>query len=227
MKKLVFSLLMVLCMPLMVKAVSVDVSSGDMSLTLPDEWYVFTRDNIEGNTELEELGLTYEFMNDLMNENDMYVDAFDDDEEFIVSIVDVEDVGNLNDYFDSEIEDLALEIQNVAGADGYELYENDYKFIYLEYMDAGYYIINYYTIIADRAYTFTIQKEMEFSETEKDSYRNIIDSVHFDNYVAVDNDKETLVVTIGIGLVVVLGIVAVVVAKVKGKDNIDNSQENV
>lgn len=227
MKKLVFSLLMVLCMPLMVKAVSVDVSSGDMSLTLPDEWYVFTRDNIEGNTELEELGLTYEFMNDLMNENDMYVDAFDDEEEFIVSIVDVEDVGNLNDYFDSEIDDLALEIQNVSGADGYELYENDYKFIYLEYMDAGYYIINYYTIIADRAYTFTIQKEMEFSETEKDSYRNIIDSVHFDNYVAVDNDKETLVVTIGIGLVVVLGIVAVVVAKVKGKDNIENSQENV
>ncbi len=227
MKKVVFSLLMFLGLPLMVQAAIIDVPSADMSLTLPDEWYVFTRDNIEGNTELEELELTYDFMNDLMNENDMYVDAFDDEEEFIVSVVPVEDVGNLNDYFDSEIEDLAVEIQGIAGADGYELYENDYKFIYLEYMDAGYYIINYYTIIADRAYTFTIQKEAEFTDNEKNSYKNIIDSVHFDNYIAVDNSKETLVVAIGIGLVVVLGIAAVIIAKVKGKDNIENSQENV
>ena len=134
MKKIVFSLLVLLVMPLMVSAASVDVPSADMSLNIPDEWYVFTRENIENNPDLDELDLTYEFMNELMNENDMYVDAFDDEEEFIVSVVDVEDVGNLNDYFDSEIEDLAVEIQSIAGADSYELYENDYKFIYLEYM---------------------------------------------------------------------------------------------
>ena len=123
MKKIVFCLLVLLVMPLMVSAVSVDVPSADMSLNIPDEWYVFTRENIENNPDLDELDLTYEFMNELMNENDMYVDAFDDEEEFIVSVVDVEDVGNLNDYFDSEIEDLAVEIQSIAGADSYELYE--------------------------------------------------------------------------------------------------------
>lgn len=100
MKKIVFSLLVLLVMPLMVSAASVDVPSADMSLNIPDEWYVFTRENIENNPDLDELDLTYEFMNELMNENDMYVDAFDDEEEFIVSVVDVEDVGNLNDYFD-------------------------------------------------------------------------------------------------------------------------------
>ena len=227
MKKIVFSLLVLLVMPLMVSAVSVDVPSADMSLNIPDEWYVFTRENIENNPDLDELDLTYEFMNELMNENDMYVDAFDDEEEFIVSVVDVEDVGNLNDYFDSEIEDLAVEIQSIAGADSYELYENDYKFIYLEYMDAGYYIINYYTIIADRAYTFTIQKETEFTSAEKDSYKTIIDSVNFDNYVGVDNSKETLVVAIGLGLVVALGVAAVIIAKVKGKNEVKESKENV
>lgn len=94
-------------------------------------------------------------------------------------------------------------------------------------MDAGYYIINYYTIIADRAYTFTIQKETEFTSAEKDSYKTIIDSVNFDNYVGVDNSKETLVVAIGLGLVVALGVAAVIIAKVKGKNEVKESKENV
>lgn len=227
MKKIVLSLLMLFIIPVLTKAEQVDVSSAGFSLNLPDEWYVFTRENIKNNSELEELDLTYDFMNDLMNENDMYVDAFDDDEEFITSVVDIEDVGNLNDYFDSEIEDLALEIQSIAGADSYELYENDYKFIYLEYMDAGYYIINYYTIIADRAYTFTIQKETEFTSAEKEAYKAIIDSIHFDNYVAVDNSKEMIVVIAGVGLVLVLGIGAIIISKVKDKNNLKNSKKNV
>lgn len=53
MKKIVFSLLVLLVMPLMVSAASVDVPSADMSLNIPDEWYVFTRENIENNPDLD------------------------------------------------------------------------------------------------------------------------------------------------------------------------------
>ena len=52
---------------------------------------------------------------------------------------------------------------------------------------------------------------------------DIVKSIHFDNYKAEDN-KEMLVVAIGVGLVVVLGVVALVIAKVKDKNE---SKENV
>ena len=42
-------------MPLMVKAQSFDVPSADMTLDIPVSWYVFTRDNLEGNSDLEDL----------------------------------------------------------------------------------------------------------------------------------------------------------------------------
>lgn len=227
MKKFVFGLLLVLLMPMVALATEVDIVSADMTIDLPDDWYVFTRENIENNSKLEELGLTYDFMEDLMYGNDMYLDAISDEEEFVISVLAVSGVGNLNDYFDSEVEDLAKEIQEDIGLAEYELYNNDYKYVYLEYMDAGYYIINYYTIIADRAYTFTFQKETEFTNEEKETYKEIVDSVKFDKYVPLDNNKEIIVVAAGIGLVVVLGIVAVIVAKIKGNESKKESKENV
>lgn len=51
--------------------------------------------------------------------------------------------------------------------------------------------------------------------------------MNFDNYVGVDNSKETLVVAIGLGLVVALGVAAVTIAKVKGKNEVKESKENV
>ena len=67
MKKIVFSLLVLLVMPLMVSGASVDVPSADMSLNIPDEWYVFTRENIENNPDLDELDLTVNTYDDLKN----------------------------------------------------------------------------------------------------------------------------------------------------------------
>lgn len=233
MKKIVVGLMALLLMPLVTLATEVDIASADMSIDLPDDWYIFTRENIENNADLEELGLTYDFMKDMMDSNDMYLDAFNEEEEFIISILEVSDVGNMNDYFDSEVEDLAKEIQEDIGSDIAEIYDNGYKFIYFEYMDAGYYIINYYTIVDDRAYTFTFQKETEFTEDEKDSYKKMVDSVKFDKYKPEDKSKETVIVSVGIVLVIVLGAAALIVSKVnnnnnnKKEDSKNNSKENV
>ena len=224
MKKIVFSLLMVMCMPIMVKAQSFDVPSADMSLDIPDSWYTFTRDNLDGNTEIEDLGLTIDIMNEIMLENDVYVDALNEELEFLVYIVDTEDIGSLTNYHDFEIEDLGEELVNLNGADTYDIFKNDYKFVRVEYEDSGYYIIDYYTIVDDRAYTFSAQKESKFSDAEKTTVEEIMNSVYFDNFVPTSNDKETVIVAVGIGLVVVLGVVAIVIAKVKDKNE---SKENV
>ena len=68
-----------------------------------------------------------------------------------------------------------------------------------------------------------MQKLSEFNDDERKMMEDIVDSVHFDNYEAEDN-KEIIVVAIGIGLVIVLGIAAIVIAKVKDKNE---SKENV
>ena len=144
--------------------------------------------------------------------------------EFLVYIVDTEDIGSLTNYHDFEIEDLGEELVNLNGADTYDIFKNDYKFVRVEYEDSGYYIIDYYTIVDDRAYTFSAQKESEFSDAEKTTVEEIMNSVYFDNFVPTSNDKETVIVAVGIGLVVVLGVVAIVIAKVKDKNE---SKENV
>ena len=212
-----------LFMPLVVQAVSVDVPSADISLDMPDYWYVFTRDNIEGNAELEELGLTIDFMNELFLENDIYIDGFDENMEMLLYVVSVDDVGNLPDYYDFEIEDFGEELQGIVGASDYEIVNNDYKYVSVAYEDQGYEIVEYYTIIDNLGYTFSFQKEgADFSNTEQETISNIIDSVHFDNYVAPDNDKtkEHILVFGGMGILVVICIVIFIVSKKSNKENV-------
>ncbi len=222
-KKFMFVFFVSLFMPLVVQAVSVDVPSADISLDMPDYWYVFTRDNIEGNAELEELGLTIDFMNELFLENDIYIDGFDENMEMLLYVVSVDDVGNLPDYYDFEIEDFGEELQGIVGASDYEIVNNDYKYVSVAYEDQGYEIVEYYTIIDNLGYTFSFQKEgADFSNTEQETISNIIDSVHFDNYVAPDNDKtkEHILVFGGMGILVVICIVIFIVSKKSNKENV-------
>lgn len=45
------------------------VSDTDLTISIDDSyWYVFTRDNIEGNPELDELGITYDYIHGIMME---------------------------------------------------------------------------------------------------------------------------------------------------------------
>ena len=222
-KKFMFVFFVSLFMPLVGQAVSVDVPSADMSLDMPDYWYVFTRDNIEGNAELEELGLTIDFMNELFLENDIYIDGFDENMEMLLYVVSVDDVGNLPDYYDFEIEDFGEELQGIVGASDYEIVNNDYKYVSVAYEDQGYEIVEYYTIIDNLGYTFSFQKEgADFSNTEQETISNIIDSVHFDNYVAPNNDKtkEHILVFGGMGILVVICIVIFIVSKKSNKENV-------
>lgn len=222
-KKFMFVFFVSLFMPLVGQAVSVDVPSADMSLDMPDYWYVFTRDNIEGNAELDELGLTIDFMNELFLENDIYIDGFDENIEMLLYVVPVDDVGSLPDYYDFEIADFGEELQGIVGASDYEIVNNDYKYVSVAYEDQGYEIVEYYTIIDNLGYTFSFQKEgADFSNTEQETISNIIDSVHFDNYVAPNNDKtkEHILVFGGMGILVVICIVIFIVSKKSNKENV-------
>ena len=67
MKKKILGLiaLLFMCVPMVANAESYKVDDN-MTIDLDESlWYVFTRDNIKDNSELDELGLTYDYMNDL------------------------------------------------------------------------------------------------------------------------------------------------------------------
>ena len=215
-KKVLFGLIGILMLPLVVNAQSVDVGSAYLGLELPDSWYVFTRDNLEGNIDLEELELTEDYVMEYFLEYSMYVNSFDDDYDFYVYMSDTEDIGNLDDYYNFEVDDLAVELMDMYGADSYEIYDNDYKFIRMDYESDGYYILDYYTIIDDKSYIFSIQKLSELTETDMNTMEEIVDSVHFDNYV--DNGlNEIIIVSIGVSIVVILMLIVYIVGKSKDK----------
>ena len=223
MKKIVFSLLLAFICPLVVNATNVDVPSADLSLDLPDSWYVFTRDNLDNNTDLDDLEIDDLEMLEYLEEYNLYLNAFNEDYDFFIYKMATEDVGSLPDYYDFELEEFATEIMNSYGADSYDIYDDNYKFVRIEYVESDYYVIDYYTIIDDQGYIISLQKLSEFNDDERLMMEDIVKSIHFDNYKAEDN-KEMLVVAIGVGLVVVLGVVALVIAKVKDKNE---SKENV
>ena len=216
MKKVVLCLLVMFGMPLMVHAAKFEVPSADLSFDLADEWYVFTRDNLEGNSDLEDLEITVEEMQDYFLEYDLYVDAFTEDYDFFIYKSATEDVGSLPDYYDFELEEFATSIMDTYGADSYEIYDNDYKYVRIEYFESDYYVIDYFTIIDNQYYILSIQKLEEFNDDERKMMQDIIDSVQFDNYEPEDN-KELIIVALGIGLVVVLGVTALIISRVKDK----------
>lgn len=76
MKKIVWFLLFLLVVPLGVSATTFDLNDTDMSIEFDEDiWYVFTPDNIKDNAELDELGISYEYMVETFQTNEAYLDA--------------------------------------------------------------------------------------------------------------------------------------------------------
>ena len=199
MKKIgyVFLLFMVMLFPVLAKAEMYVVPETDVSITIDEsQWYVFTRGNIKDNKELVDLGISYDYMNNLFTSNNIYLDAalFDETEEknnlelFIRVVPLTEEVGNLHTYSESQIKEFGDGLLNSGkfNMTSYKIYGNKYKYIEFEYTDLGYNVYQFYTIINGKGYNFTIQKTKEFTEADKTLVKSIIDTVTF----KLDNHYE-------------------------------------
>lgn len=197
------TLCLALCLPLTAYASSFEVDETDLSIEIDDTyWYVFTRDNLRNNTELDDLGLTYDYMRDLMEENEAYINAIlfysDSDKtlELFVRKRSVDGIENLSDYSDSEVLKLAEKLADKQGASDYSVYGEEYKFTRLEYYQSGYYIVEFTTVVNGDDYAFTFQTEEPFVSSEYSEINSIIDSIKFDvktsNRGTTDNDSSLL-----------------------------------
>ena len=213
--------------PIVGDATTFELKNTDMDITIDEsEWYVFTPDNILDNPELEELGLTYEYMLESFQNNQAYLDAilfYYDSEDYIelfVRKVALEDIGNLVNYDDDFIERFGQALADEQNAN-YEIYRTDYPFILLDYMDQGFYLQEYYTIVNGNGYTITAQKPNAFSREDKARVEKIVDSVSFDVDLSLkepnskETNKEVNYIIIGISSVVLVVVILLTVFKNK------------
>lgn len=189
-------LCMAVLLPLTASAETYNLGGTDMSISVDDTvWYVFTRDNIKNNSELEELGIAYETMYDVLYNNEAYMDAilFYEDGSYMEFFVRKRlldgSIVNLSNYKKSDVLDLAEELAKKQGADTYSVYENAYKFARLEYTDQGYYLCELYTIVNKDNYTFTFQSETPFADDEYAEIESIMDSISFDVDTTLKEEK--------------------------------------
>ena len=224
-KILLFVFLMLI--PTLGYATTFELKNTDMDITIDEsEWYVFTPDNILDNPELEELGLTYEYMLESFQNNQAYLDAilfYYDSEDYIelfVRKVALEDIGNLVNYDDDFIERLGQALADEQKAN-YEIYRTNYPFVLLDYQDQGFYLQEYYTIVNGYGYTITAQKPNAFSREDKARVEKIVDSVSFDVDLSLkepnskETNKEVNYIIIGISSVVLVVVILLTVFKNK------------
>ena len=212
-------------LPITTYAETYNLGGTDMSISVDDTmWYVFTRDNIKNNSELEELGITYEAMYEFLHNNEAYMDAIlyyengEYTELFVRKRALDTGIANLSNYKDSEVLELAKELAKKQGANTYSVYENQYKFAKLEYVDSnlGYYVCEFVTCVNKDSYTFTFQSTSQFTDEEYAEIENIVDSVKFDIDTSIKEKKSSSiaesVIEKTIGGAVIGGVVGAVVA---------------
>lgn len=201
------------------------LSGTDMSISIDDTlWYVFTRDNIQNNPELEELGIAYDTMYDILYDNEAYMDAilFYEDGEYVELFVRKRPldsgIANLSNYENEEVLELAKELAKKQGAEEHSVYESQYKFAKTEYIDSnfGYYICEYVTVVNKDNYTLTFQTTSPFTSWEHDEIETIVDSIAFDIDTTLKEKRSASifdgVIEKTVGGAVVGGIVGAVIA---------------
>lgn len=186
---LVVAVLCCALLPAAVFATTFEIPGTDMTIDIDDSlWYVFTRENIQDNPELTELGLSYEYMNTTLRANDAYLDAclFYKDGNYIeLFVIKTEDentrkIVNFADHPDSRIQELSESIaEQWDGADP-EVYQTQYKYVCVEGETGGYYLQAYVTVVNKQMYTLKFQSSAPFNQDEYAMMEQMVDSVRFD-----------------------------------------------
>jgi hypothetical protein len=190
----------ILAFPTIVYGQTLKLTDTDVTLELDEDiWTILTRDNIKNKEYLDEIGLTYEYMNKVFQDNNAYLDAFTfwDDENtqtvelFVIKMKQNDPkVKNLNVYNDDEVKRIVKGIANDKKVSNYNVYKNDNSvFGYFESQDSGIYLVEYVTIINNMDYLFKFQSSYPYDERMIEVTKSIMDTVKFD-YTITEEDRK-------------------------------------
>ncbi len=240
MKKCFYLLLIgVLFLPFSVFAKSYTLK--DLSISMDDSsWYVFTRYNIINNPKLNELGVSYDYLNNFMTTNDIYLDSLKYNEndktnmiELFVAIKKVDNVNNLHTYSTREMKEFGEEIKNKFKADNYDIYSSGkYKYIHVKYYDSATSINvdEYYTVMNGYGYSILAQKSTPLSNADEEEVKDIINTISFKYNSEYEKSSSNSILVhaliggIAGGLVALIG---VVISKKKNKKQKNLTDSNM
>lgn len=185
MKKIILFIILLLT-PILVSAKEYTVF--DLTSEIPSSWEIYTRDNVIGNEVLKQRGIDGKKVLENMENSFMYIDMFRVEGAAVVEgFLFVKEVGdsvmNLNKFEDDDVLDVGRKAYGQYNPDVMEVYKhNDYKYVYVKYLSslngATYEVIDYYTVINGRGYTYQFQcvKSLEVFEA---AIHKVIDNTTF------------------------------------------------
>lgn len=182
----------VLFMPIIVLAKEYQVDDINLKVGIPDDYIVLTRDNLKDNSDMEELGISEEYMVSAMNLGNIYLDIIAKDISYeilvIVPKIDIA-MNTLANVSDSMLKEVLEAMKEKTGATIGSVYKSNYNYTMVEYYDSkmNYNIVNYYTVVNAKGYNIQLQKKGTITEEEKNNLKNIVDSV---NIKVLDQYKE-------------------------------------
>lgn len=203
--------------PCKVFAQTINVDGTEVTITFGDEWHVCTRDNPVCCYQVEALGMTEEYMEKFFEENLMYLNAgiiadFDNDGIDFFIIKDKTDFcENLGEFTDEELEDVVQGFADTIDCDVCDVYDENYSFVHMEYVEDEVNYIKYVTVYNSEYYTFIIQKSSPFSKEEKKDVKEIMESVVFGEPVVEKDGISEYIWIAAISAVLIAGAVIVVI----------------
>ena len=221
MKKGIF-LLLSLLMPVLVNA-SV-YSSVDLSMDIDDSKFaVFTRENLDNNSLIEEYSIDKQTILDEMVKKNIYIEGYENEDlikglQFVVTIKDSNTEGNLSDYPKSQIltkTKIFREASNVT--DSGVLNSKGYSFVYRTYRSSGLnasHFYEYYTVINGKDYNIYFSKKgSDFTDEEKNIFNDMIKTIKFNTKTSAFGGSIAYKLGYFIGALVVIVFFVVLVLK--------------
>ena len=164
-----------------------------MSIEIPSDYVVFTRDIRSGDPNLSAYGLTKDDLISLMLERSIYLNAWDKDVDYEIIVTMRESL--LEDYYqlsDTTLNGLMSALETEYAAMGITLIRSDLyqhsqaKFakIYISQPSNGgtAYGLQYHTVYAGKAINITLQSYSGEIDSNKEAIiQKIVDTVHFDS----------------------------------------------
>ena len=245
MKKILLFIICLFILPIYVNAEEYTISDLGIKIDIPSNYLVITRDNYKNNPEMEAMGVKPEYMEQVFQTYNAYLDAFDSltGKEIFVIVNPVN--ADYSNYSTEELKGAIPTLEEHYKSIGGENVKvevisiNGLNYFKIDYTQGGYYLLNYYLVSENKGYNFQVQSLKQLTETDKSEHHKIVESVSFGHTNEVpptveedkepvkenvedeeEDNKDTIFIVIGASVGVLVGsIIGIVISSKKKKSN--------
>lgn len=202
MKKILFIIALFMVYPMIAFGENFKIKEYGITMSFDKNWDVFTRESGKNDYFLAKYDLDYDLLQKNLKDNSIYLYALHETDDNVkiefMTITNGKKVDGNRPMTEEEFKETASILAKKFGADGYEIYESNYKYIKYDYFaeNVDLYYTNYLLYIDSIGYFFTARKETPFTDDEITQIKNVIDSIAISGdgiqYVeGVSNPDET------------------------------------